>query len=397
MGEQTGNETGQPPKDEAGAVAFSNGIRLTLRQWLGVGLFAVALAVYAPVLWERVEDFSLEPDYRMPYDLSNDYWLYERYAGLAADQYDTLLLGDSVVWGQYVTRQETLSHYLNEGVGRQGYVNLGLNGAHPLALGGLVEHYGRGIAGKNVVVLCNPLWMSSPRADLQDDRAEVNNHPRLIPQFAPRIPSYKEEVSPRLGILVEQRLPFNKWTNHLQQAYYRTDVPNDIPSWTLAHPYDNPLKPLTRSLPPSDYKRHEENIPWYARGIKGVDHPWVDLQTSLQWPAFQRVVQLLRQRGNRVFVLVGPFNEHLLTPASRQRYQQVKATISAWLQAEQVAHVVPAPLPSAQYGDASHPLAAGYALLARQLLEDPAFRSATSPGGPGTAPAGDGRPAARLP
>ena len=181
MSEQTVNE--------AGAAAFSNGIRLSLRQWLGVGLFAVALAVLAPVLWEQAEDFSLQPDYRMPYDLSNDYWLYERYAGLAAEQYDTLLLGDSVVWGQYVTRQETLSHYLNEGVGRQGYANLGLNATHPLALWGLVEHYGRSIAGKNVVVLCNPLWMSSPRADLQDDRATEFNHPRLVPQFGPRIPS----------------------------------------------------------------------------------------------------------------------------------------------------------------------------------------------------------------
>ena len=52
----------------------------------------------------------------------------------------------------------------------------------------------------------------------------------------------------------------------------------------------------------------------------------------------------------------------------------VKATITAWLQEQQVPHLVPPPLPSEQYGDASHPLAAGYAALARQLLKEPAFR-----------------------
>jgi len=46
-------------------------------------------------------------------------------------------------------------------------------------------------------------------------------------------PRYKEEISHRLGVLVEQRVPFNKWTYHLQQAYYDQ---TDMPSWTLKHP-----------------------------------------------------------------------------------------------------------------------------------------------------------------
>src|SRR5262249_7268395 len=94
------------------------------------------------------------------------------------------------------------------------------------------------------------------------------------------------------------------------------------------------------------------------------------------WQGFQDVVSLLQRRGNNVCVVVGPFNEHLLTPASRKRYQQVKSKIVTWLREHRVAHVVPAPLPSEQYGDASHPLGAGYALLARRLLNDSSFRSA---------------------
>jgi len=369
MGEPDSSRADQPaPEPEE--IAFSNGIRLTGRQWLGLGLFGFLLIVVAPSLWHHAEKFALEPDYRIPHDLSNDYWLYERFAGLAAGHDDTLLIGDSVVWGEYVTRQETLSHYLNELAGQERFANLGMDGAHPLALGGLVEFYAGGVSDKSILLQCNPLWMSSRRADLQDDKATEFNHPRLVPQFAPSVPAYKAEISPRLGVLVERRLPLSAWATHLQQAYYdRTD----IPGWTLEHPYDNPLKPLARGLPPSDNSRRHEPRPWYKSGITRQDYPWVDLKTSLQWRAFRGVVEIMQQRGNRVFVLVGPFNEHMLTPESRERYQQVKATIATWLREQHVPHAVPPPLPSEQYGDASHPLAAGYKQLAEQLAKEPFF------------------------
>jgi hypothetical protein len=373
MGDQDGSTKGPKPAPSApGPTGFSNSVRLTGWQWLGVGAFATLLVIFAPVLWSRVEPFPAGPDYRMPHDLGNDYWLYERWAGLAAGRCDTVILGDSVVWGEYVTRQETLSHDLNELAGREHCANLGLDGAHPLALTGLVEHYAAAVSGKTVVLQCNPLWLSSPRADLQDDKATDFNHPRLVPQFAPRIPGYKEEVSPRLGVVEEQHVPFSSWTNHLQQAYYDRA---GVPDWTLEHPYDNPLRPLTRALPTADDPPRHLPQPWYKSGITPQDYPWVDPETSLQWRAFRRVVEVLRRRGNRVFVLVGPFNEHLLTPESRQRYQAVKEAVVAWLRAEHVPHLAPPPLASEESGDASHPLAAGYAALARQIQEDPFFSS----------------------
>jgi hypothetical protein len=377
--EQTGS-LANDRSAEPDSVAFSNGIRLTGRQWLGLGLFAVVLVWFAPSIWYRAERFALVPDYRIPHDLSNDYWLYGCFARLAADHDDILLIGDSVIWGEYVTRQETLSHYLSELAGEDRYANLGLDGAHPLALGGLVEFYADHVTGKNILLQCNPLWMSSRRADLQDDEASEFNHPRLVPQFAPSVPAYQAEISPRLGVLVERRLGFSSWTTHLQQAYYDR---MDIPGWTLEHPYDNPLAPLARGLAPSDNSRRHLPEPWYKSGITKQDYPWVDLKTSLQWQAFRGVVEYLQRRGNRVFVLVGPFNEHLLTPKSLQRYEQVKATIAAWLREKHVPHLVPPPLPSDQYGDASHPLAAGYKQLARMLAEDPFFQSAiANTGGP---------------
>jgi DNA-binding transcriptional regulator of glucitol operon len=361
--------TSQPEPD---AIALSNGIRLTSREWIGLGLFAVVIVIFTPSLWRRAEKFALEPDYRLPHDLSNDYWLFGCFAGLAADHDDTLLIGDSVVWGEYVNRQETLSHYLNALAGQNRFANLGLDGAHPLALGGLIEFHAERISGKNVVLQCNPLWMSSARADLQDYRTDDFNHPRLVPQFAPSVPAYKAEISPRLGVLVERWLPLGTWTAHLQQAYYDRV---DIPGWTLEHPYDNPLAPLMRGLPPSENSRRHVVQPWFKSGIVKQDYPWIDLETSLQWRAFQGVVELLQQRGNRVFVLVGPFNEHLLTPASLKRYERVNATIADWLRKKKIPYMVPPPLPSEQYGDASHPLAVGYEELARQLAKDPFFRA----------------------
>jgi hypothetical protein len=344
---------------------FSNAVRLTLREWIGVGLFTVALFVLTPLVWPRVEKFDLEPDYRMPYDLSNDYWLYDRYARLAASHYDTLLLGDSVIWGQYVKRPETLSHYLNEQAGAERFANLGLDGAHPAALAGLIEHYAKGVTGKIVLAQCNPLWLSSPRHDLQVEEEFRFNHPRLVWQFFPRIPCYREELSGRIGIVIEQHVPFDGWTNHLQQAYYDR---SDIPSWTLEHPYTNPLEPFSHGLPPSDNLLRHQPISWTARGIKPQDYEWVDPETSVQWRAFRRAVEILQQRGNGVFVLLGPFNEHLLSAKSQPGYRRVKDAIGTWLRENKVPYLAPPALPSELYADASHPLAAGYAELARQVF-----------------------------
>ncbi len=81
--------------------------------------------------------------------------------------------------------------------GKERFANLGLDVRYPLALAGLVEHYAKAVKDKNVVLQCNPLWMSSLRADLQDDKATEFNHPRLVPQFVLHLPSYKERETRR--------------------------------------------------------------------------------------------------------------------------------------------------------------------------------------------------------
>jgi hypothetical protein len=359
----------RPSAGHVDTTSFSNAVRLTGREWLLVGLFA-ALLPLLPTLWKQREPLQLDTDYRIPHQLGNDYWLYERVARELAERCDILLVGDSVIWGEYVTSHETLSHYLNVEARQPICANLGLDGAHPLALEGLLGHYAGSLQNKKVVVQWNALWMSSPRVDLQDERQTDFNHPRLVAQFTPRIPAYKEEMSTRIGVVVEQHLELSSWVNHLQQAYYDQ---RDIPGWTLQHPHENPLAPLANDLPGQDDQLPKEPRPWYASGFKAQDYPWVDPENSLQWQAFQRVVRLLKRRGNQVFVLVGPFNEHMLEPASLEKYRKIRAAAVAWMVAEQIPHAVPSVLARDQYGDASHPLAAGYEALAKQLWREPFF------------------------
>ena len=73
-------------------------------------VFAIVLLVgtLTPPLWKKVERFDTGPDYRIPYDLSKDYWLYQRRLQRIAST-NIIVLGDSVVWGEYVLTDGTLA------------------------------------------------------------------------------------------------------------------------------------------------------------------------------------------------------------------------------------------------------------------------------------------------
>ena len=59
-----------------------NEMRLNARQWaLAAGIILLLISSDAAGLWKGVERFDTGPDYRIPYDLSKDYWLYAPTAG----------------------------------------------------------------------------------------------------------------------------------------------------------------------------------------------------------------------------------------------------------------------------------------------------------------------------
>ena len=51
---------------------------------------------------------------------------------------------------------------------------------------------------------------------------------------------------------------------------------------------------------------------------------WVDLDKSLQWAAFQRLLQVLQERHNDVLVVVGPFNEHFMTTENQAVFRRLR-------------------------------------------------------------------------
>jgi hypothetical protein len=167
----------------------SNALQLTVRQWAGIAVFAAAVYLLVPAAWQRAEKLESGPEYRLPYELANDYWLWSRVAAQAVTDHDTVILGDSVVWGEYVRPAETISHYLNALEGKTSYANLGVNGTHPTALAGLIEHHGKAISGKRVILQCNPLWMSSPKHDLREQEEFQFLHPKLVPSSGRRSPA----------------------------------------------------------------------------------------------------------------------------------------------------------------------------------------------------------------
>ena len=378
----------QPNDNQDRTVPFgSNAVRLSPREWL------IALAIVAVVLiglphaWEAVEPADTGRDYRLPYRLSDDYWTFSRWARVAATaeagRTQTLVVGDSVVWGHYVAPGQTLSGHLNgcETNPLVSYANLGVDGIHPAAMAGLLEYYGRAVADRDVILHCNFLWLSSKRHDLGTRKEFAFNHPRLVPQFVPRIPCYRESVDARLAIVIGRLLPFLACADHVRIAYFDS---KDLASWSIEHPYACPADAVTFDLPPPDEPPTPapDARPWTEKGIRPFGPAWVPLEESFQWASFRRAVEVLRRRGCRVFVLIGPFNEHMLEEESLGTYKRMTADAEAWLEANGIPHAAPAALPSHLYADASHPLSQGYRLLAKQLLENETFQAfmRTSPG-----------------
>ena len=345
-------------------------IRLTLRDWLVVGVVVGLIFLFAPrfgVWWEQT---PIDLDSRIPYADSEDYWTFRQRLREIVAAERIPIFGDSVVWGDYVLAADALSSCLNRELGTPRFSNAGINGAHPLALEGLVDDYAGDVHDRQVILHCNLLWMSSPDRDLQVDKDIPINHARLIPQFQPRIPAYRASFAQRLGNVIDRSVPFFDYVTHLRTRYFDGQ---DLERWSLKHPYADPLAQFrVRTVEPEEL-RHQP-IPWTEQGIQPQDLPWIELSTSLQWQAWRQTVMKLKSRRNRIFVLVGPLNSHLLTPGSAQRFHRLQQEAISWLNKEDFSHLAPATLPSSEYGDASHPLSAGYHRLAQTLAADPAFR-----------------------
>ncbi len=57
----------------------SHALRLSAVDWVVVGVAMLVIVGLAPMAWERYERFKPGGDYRLPYEISSDYWLYGRH------------------------------------------------------------------------------------------------------------------------------------------------------------------------------------------------------------------------------------------------------------------------------------------------------------------------------
>jgi hypothetical protein len=349
----------------------SNTIRLSLREWGCVVLICVISFLLIPVAWSGMEQYEPGADYRLPYRISDDYWMFERWSEHSSAKYPFLVLGDSVVWGQYVKSEHTLTHFLNEQAGKEVFANLGVDGIHPMAMAGLIRYYGKDIKNKAVLLHLNPLWMSSKKHDLQTDEEFRFNHPRLVPQVYPDLACYNPTFPEIVDIGAERYVPFFTWIRHMKAVYFENMAIHD---WTMQYPCNNPLSAINFKAPAPKNEPKSSPVSWRERGILEQEFPWIRPESSRQYAAFIEVMELLAAQGNSIFVLIGPMNTHILTKDSRARYNEIKSDIERRLEEDGISFLSAHDLRSEYYADASHPLNDGYSRIARELLASNVFR-----------------------
>ncbi|MBN1672709.1 MAG: hypothetical protein JXR37_16825 [Kiritimatiellae bacterium] len=351
----------------------SNAVRLSCKEWLVALLLLVLLLAAIPRMWARWEAFAPDVSFRMPYELSEDYWLYARWTRQAARRYPVLMLGDSVVWGEYVAATNTLPRCFSRCARRDAFVNIGVNGLHPAAANGLVTHYARAVRNKAVIINFNPLWLHARNVDLTGEAEFRFQHPGLVPQFRPRIPCYKATWRERADRVAARRLSLLGFLNHVK-VLYQDNL--DLKAWIAEHPLKNPYAArdaLARHME-ENARPHSRPVPWTKRRMKVQNYPWVPLADSFQWQSFRATLATLRARRNRVFVLLGPFNPYMMEEESRTKYHALRAEIEAWLHEAGIACFRVPDLPSDVFTDASHTTAEGYAQIADALFAHEPFR-----------------------
>ena len=350
-------------------IQHTNG--LWLKPWEWAAVLAVTLIVVWGVLpWWHVRHLNIDlpKDFRLSYKLRDDYLLYKSVAAKAVESHPALFIGDSVVWGMYVKNDHTLPAILNSKCGGEEIGNLAVDGLHPVVMETLVREYGKDICDRVVYVYLNPLWMTSPLYDLSGDGELAINHPRLLPQFSGKPACYHASFDDRCKAVWERMIDFEALLHHVRVAFLdNKDVKNH-----LAKQPDKPLcKQLSLNIEPLETGHPSDSkITGEDAGIADQDWPWVPLDESRQWKSYLNTLELLKKRGNVVIAVVGTVNPFMQTAASLEKYHAWRSDALSRLKNDGYKTIDLPELPSEEYGDASHPLAAGYERLAEFMMNN---------------------------
>ena len=348
---------------------------LSLKEWIiTIVLFAVISAtIYYG--WNSWESYTPGPDYRETCwaEKQSDYWAYNRWIKYAREHYKVLLLGDSVIWGQEARNDQTISHYINEFYGQDIVANAGNDGLFMAGINGLVNNYGENLDNTNILLQLNPLWLSSLQRDLRGTKKSNYHHPRLIPQLSTRI-TYYHDLNTRLGYIFERYFRLFPFVRHLMANYYDN---KSISNWMIDNPYSSPFAAITFKAAPVMAEAQGKQTSWQEKGIKLSDAPFVLPSESVQWKCYTDAIKKLKEKNSQVFVLIGPYNNYMLTEESQLRLFSTINILKKNLDELGVPYFdsFEIKLPSETFADTCHLLVEGHKILAKELVGDEKFRS----------------------
>ncbi|MFA6473193.1 MAG: hypothetical protein WCU00_14275 [Candidatus Latescibacterota bacterium] len=360
-------------KEKAAMIPNSNSVFLNVKEWAVtlVLFFGICFGIYFG--WYRWEKFLPEPDFRSTCweERMSDYWAYARWTRYAREHYTIFLMGDSVIWGQEVNNDETISHFLNAESGKEIVANLGVDGLHCAGENGMIKWFGQYIHDSNIILEFNPLWMSEPLYDLRGNWKNFF-HPRLAPQFSTRI-HYFRSMNERLGYLFENCFRIPALVRHIMVDYFGN---KSVTAWIMANPYRNPFSAITFQAAPLMRKAPGRGLDWETKKLKMKDSPFVPFDESVQWKGFLGALDKLKKKNMHVFVLLGPFNTYQLTPKSSERYRKMIAEVKKTLDRRGYPwfDCTTGILPSNAFADDCHLLKGGHAILAGAMMKDTGFR-----------------------
>ena len=327
---------------------------------------AVAAASLLPRIFPCVDTTQFGGNYRVPYSLGEDYFLYEKYAETVAASGRTAVIGDSVIWGHYTGNSGNLTAHLNSCAGAGKFANAGIDGIHPVALYGLIDSYCGSLKNGKVVIGINLLWMSSPKHDLSGGVNTSINHRALLPQICAKIPAYSPEVEERLTLLARRDIVFFSWIDHIRSSLF---AHSNIFRWTMENP---------RTCPRRYFSHDDESFtppdPVHPDRMTGRDMDWVRPESSFQWRYMLASVRRLKEQGNRVVAVITPFNSFMLTGKGRAERDAIILQIQQELAADGVAALLPVLDRPEYFADLSHPVAEGYAVMASWLAGNSDFK-----------------------
>lgn len=328
-------------------------------------LAVIIMASMLPRFVPGVDTSKFTADYRVPYSQGEDYFLYEKYVRNVAASGRIAVIGDSVIWGHYTGSSNNLTGCLNTSTGTGRFANIGIDGIHPAALYGLIDNYCDSLINGKVIVGINLLWMSSPKHDLSGEINTAINHRALLEQVPGKIPAYSPSVEERITLLARREIPLFAWIDHMRASEF---ADRSLYRWSMANPYAGPEEYLER-------KEEIYTLPDPVRPdrMSPRDMDWVLPENSLQWRYMLASIRRLKEQGNSVCAVITPFNQYMLTDKSRIERDWIISYIQDELAAEGINSFAPALDKPEYFADLSHPVAAGYGVIASWLMSDSEF------------------------